>query len=48
LLDQLEQSGIVQELIDGVEQIVFEQRRLQGQGRVASIKGLGPVFCNTL
>src|SRR5207253_11303354 len=31
LLDQVEQRGIVQELIDGIEQIVFEQRRLQGQ-----------------
>ena len=34
LLDQLEQSGIVQELIDRIEQIVFEQRSLLGQRRV--------------
>ena len=29
-LDQLEQSGIFQELIDGIEQIVLEQSGLQG------------------
>jgi hypothetical protein len=31
LLNQLEQSGILQELIDGIEQIVLEQSGLQGQ-----------------
>jgi|SRR5215471_2336598 len=31
LLDQLEQRGIVQELIDGIQQIIFKQRSLQGQ-----------------
>src|SRR5947209_2745858 len=30
-LDQLEQVGILQELIDGIEQIIFEQQCLQGQ-----------------
>src|SRR5271169_627825 len=34
LADQLDQSGILQELIDGIEQIVFEQSRLLGQGEV--------------
>jgi len=34
LADQLDQSGIVQELIDGIEQIVLEQGGLAGQGRV--------------
>ncbi|MGB2629092.1 MAG: hypothetical protein WAK20_20065, partial [Candidatus Acidiferrum sp.] len=34
LADQVDQSGIVQELIDGIEQIVFEQSRLLGQGEV--------------
>ena len=31
LLDEINQSGILQELIDGIEQIVFEQRSLFGR-----------------
>lgn len=34
LADQVDQSGIVQEVIDGVEQIVLEQGGLLGQGGV--------------
>jgi hypothetical protein len=34
LEDQVDQSGIIQELIDRVEQIVLEQGGLRGQGRV--------------
>ena len=32
--DELDQLFIVQELIDGVEQVVLEQGSLQGQGEV--------------
>src|SRR5258708_4611818 len=34
LADQVHQSGILEELIDGIEQVVFEQSRLLGQGEV--------------
>jgi hypothetical protein len=34
LTDQVQQSGIVQEVIDGIEQIVLEQGGLLGQGGV--------------
>jgi hypothetical protein len=34
LADQVHQSGILEELIDGIEQVVFEQSRLLGQGKV--------------
>jgi hypothetical protein len=34
LTDHVEQSGIVQPLVDGIQQIVFEQGRLFGQGGV--------------
>jgi hypothetical protein len=43
-MNQLEQSGIVQELINGIEQIVFEQRSLQGQGGIEQpglVRGCG-------
>jgi hypothetical protein len=34
LADQVHQSGILEELIDRIEQIVFEQFGLLGQGKV--------------
>ena len=34
LADQVHQSGILEELIDRIEQIVFEQFGLPGQGKV--------------